>query len=386
MAGHDRAVLGPQEMAAALRHPIGAPRLAELAKGKKRAVILFDDFTRPQPTHEILPAVLDELRAGGLADDAIRFVTAYGAHRAMTTEEMAKKLGEDVVARHLVFNHNIYEHLVDCGTTERGTRVSINREVAESDLRIAIGGVVPHLTAGFGGGGKMMIPGVASADTIGMFHVDLADRLKLRTGEGSGAGLGRIEGNELRADIEDAARLAGLHFKVDLITNGQREVIGVFAGDFVAAHREACRFATETYATPVVRDADVVVANTYPIENQAVKSTWPMVQSLRPGGTGVLVSFSPEGTAAHHFLVSRFGTDYGGKMYGGRGELWFKNAANLIVLSDRLSRYERELFGQPEKIHHARTWDAVLAELKRLGPDNPRTAVYPYAAIQMPAG
>ncbi len=385
MAGHDRPVIDDGQIAEAIRKPIGQPRLVELAAGKKRAVILFDDLTRPQPTYHAVPTVLAELHEAGLADADIRFVTAYGCHRAMTQAEMVLKLGEDVVARHLVFNHNIYEHLVDCGVTERGTPVRINREVAEADLRIAIGGVVPHLTAGFGGGGKMMVPGAAGVETIGGFHVDLGDRLKVRGGEGTGQGLGIIEGNEVRADLEEAARLAGLHFKIDLITNGQREVIAVFAGDFVDAHRQACRFATEVYATPVVPEADIVVVNTYPIENQVVKSAWPMVQSLREGGTGVIVSFSPEGTAAHHFLVSRFGTDYGGRMYHGRKPVWFRKARRLIVLTDHLSRYERELFGDPDRIQHARTWGDVVTRLERDHPDRPTVAVYPYTPIQMPA-
>ena len=384
MAGADRSVLSREQMAEALGRPIGAPRLADLARGRRRAVILFDDFTRPQPTAEILPAVLDALRVAGLGEDDIRFVSAYGCHRAMTGEEMAKKLGEDVVARHRVFNHTIYDHIVDCGTTSNGTPVRINREVVEADLRIAIGGVVPHLTAGFGGGGKMMVPGVAGVETITGIHVELTDQRRLREHEGTGEELGRIENNVFRADLEEAARLAGLHFKIDLITNGRREIIGLFAGDFVQAHRDACRFARETYATNVVKDADIVVTNTYPIECQAVKGAWPAVQSVRPGGTVVVLSFSPDGVSAHHFLVSRFGTDYGGAMYRDTTRLWLARAARVIVLTDRLTRCDREFFGPAEKITHARTWPDVLAALERHHPGQPTVAVYPYAAIQMP--
>jgi nickel-dependent lactate racemase len=372
MAGADRAVLTPEQLADALARPIGSPRLSELARGRRRAVILFDDFTRPQPTSAILPAVLDELHAAGLGDDDIRFVTAYGCHRAMTSEEMAKKLGEEIVARHLVFNHTIYDHLVECGTTKRGTPVRINREVVEADLRIAIGGVVPHLTAGFGGGGKMMI------------HVKLMDQQRLRENEGTGEGLGRIENNVFRAELEEAARIAGLHFKVDLITNGRREIIGLFAGDFVDAHRQACRFASEIYATDVVRDADIVVANTYPIECQVVKGAWPAVQSVRDGGTVVVLTHSPDGVSAHHFLVSRFGTDYGGAMYRDSTRLWLARAARVIVLTDRLTRCDRELFGPADRVTHARTWSDALRVLEQHHPGRPTVAVYPYSAVQMP--
>ena len=385
MAGADRPVLTREQMAEALAGPIGSPRLAELARGRRRAVILFDDFTRPQPTAEILPVVLDELHEAGLGDDQIRFVTAYGCHRAMTGEEMAKKLGEDVLARHLVFNHTLSDHLVDCGTTSNGTPVHINREVAESDLRIAIGGVVPHMTAGFGGGGKMMVPGVAGFETITGIHVKLSDQLRHRNEqEGTGQGLGKIEDNAFRADVEEAARLGGLHFKIDLITNGRREIIGLFAGDFVKAHRQACRFATETYATNVVREADIVVTNTYPIECQVVKGAWPAVQSVRQGGTVVVLSFSPDGVGAHHFLVSRFGADYGGAMYRETSKLWLARAARVIVLSDRLTRCDRDTFGPGDKVTHARTWADALQILERHHPGKPTVAVYPYAAIQLP--
>jgi len=311
-------------------------------------------------------------------------MTAYGCHRAMMSEEMGKKLGEDVIARHLVFNHTIYDHLVDCGVTKAGNPVRINREVAEADLRIAIGGIVPHLGAGFGGGGKMMIPGVAGVETIRSMHVDFSERLGLREREGTGEGLGRIDGNLFRAELEEAAGLAGLHFKIDMITNGRREVIGVFAGDFIKEHREACAFAREVYATKVVRDADIVVTNTYPIECQTVKSAWPAVQSVREGGTVVALTHSPDGVSAHHFLVSRLGTDYGGAMCRERGVLWFARAARLIVVSDRLTRFDREHFGPAEQVHHVRTWDEALELLKRHHPERPTVAVYPYAAIQMP--
>ena len=158
MAGHDTPPLRDEQMVEALRHPIGTPTIAELARGKKQVVILFDDLTRPAPTWKILPMVLAQIHDAGISDDQIRFVTAYANHAAMSQEDFVKKLGKEVVRRFHIYNHNPYEHLTDVGKTSRGTPVQINREVMACDLKIGIGGLIPHLGAGFGGVLKWCFP------------------------------------------------------------------------------------------------------------------------------------------------------------------------------------------------------------------------------------
>ena len=258
MAGHDKPALTDEEMREALRKPFGTPRLSELAKSKKKAIILFDDLTKPTPASRIIPFVLEEMHTGGITDDQIRFVNALGTHRNMTYEEMAAKLGADIVEKYPVYHHNVYENLVELGNTSNGTPVLVNREYISCDLRVGIGGILHHAKAGFGGGGKIVIPGVAGMKTIAYHHGKM--------GSHNNAKNGRVDNNPYRLDLEEAARIAGLDFKVDCVLNNRREVVGLFAGDFVAEHRAGVELARKIYETKMMKDMDIVVNNGYPTE------------------------------------------------------------------------------------------------------------------------
>jgi nickel-dependent lactate racemase len=191
MAGHDKPALTDEEMRAAIRKPFGSPRLSELAKGKKQVVILFDDLPKPTPTSRIVPFVLEELHAGGITDEQIRFVNAPGTHRNMTYGEFAVKLGADIVEKYPVYQHNNYENLVNVGTTSNGTPVMVNREYMSCDLRLGIGSIIPHQAAGFGAGGKIILPGVSGMDAVAYNHAQL---------KGEKATLGRVDDNPFRLD------------------------------------------------------------------------------------------------------------------------------------------------------------------------------------------
>ncbi|MFH1646305.1 MAG: lactate racemase domain-containing protein, partial [Chloroflexota bacterium] len=166
MAGHDRPALKPAEIGKAVARPPGLPPLREYARGKKEVVIIFDDMARVTRVADIVPHVLAELAAAGIADGQIRFIAAVGCHGAMNRLDFVKKLGEDVLARFPVYNHDPFANCVEVGTTAGGTRVLINAEVMRCDLKIAVGSIVPHIMAGFGGGGKIVLPGVAAYETI----------------------------------------------------------------------------------------------------------------------------------------------------------------------------------------------------------------------------
>jgi nickel-dependent lactate racemase len=279
MAGHDKPALTDEEMRIALRNPFGTPRLSELAKGRKKAVILFDDLPKPTPTSRIIPFVLEEMHAGGITDDQIRFVNAPGTHMNMTYEELAVKLGADIVEKYPVYQHNVYENLIDLGTTSNGTPVLVNREYMSCDLRVGIGCIIPHQKAGFGAGGKIVIPGIAGMKTVAYHHGKIGgDKVKV----------GRVDDNPYRLDIEEAARLAGLQFKVDCVLNNRREVVGLFTGDFVAEHRAGVELARTIYSTKMLKNMDVLVNNNYPDESQFKRSTWTVPISLREGGAPVL--------------------------------------------------------------------------------------------------
>ena len=299
----------------------------------------------------------------------------------MSREDFVKKLGKDVVERYHIYNHNVYEHLVDLGKTSRGTPVLINREVMACDLKIAIGGLIPHISAGFGGGAKMVLPGVA-----GIVSTDHNHRIVGSRGKEKSVGkfrYGRIDDNDLRLDLEEAAQKVGLDMKIDLLINNSRQVIGVFAGDFIEQHRAGVKKAKELYTTPVADASDIVVSNAYPIENQTIKAVWPGTLALKEGGTAVIITQSVEGQALH-YLSGRFGTDYGGTMWSSPKGLIIPKAKKILVCSSYISRNDLDFYGPREQVIPCRTWGEVLLNLLEGYPGQASVSVYPYASIQLP--
>lgn len=375
MAGHGAPALSDEQMRAALRSPIGTPRLSEMAKGAKEVCILFDDLPKPTPADRIAPFVLEELHEAGVTDEHIRFVCAPGTHRYLVYPEFVAKLGRAIVERYPVYNHLQWENLTFVGKTSRGTPVQVNREFASCDLRLGIGSLFPHGLAGFGGGGKIVLPGICSIDTIEYHHSQVT----------RGAGMGRIDENQFRLDIEEAARLAGLHFKVDAVLNERRQVSALFAGDFVAEHRAATALARQRYRSETAKDVDVVVVNSYPDESQIVRSYWTIPLSLRQGGDAVVLTHSWEGQNLLQ-ISSRFGTDYGGRMYrAGATYPLLEKADRVFVLAPQLAYYDRSILAPAEKLVWCKTWDEVRAHLEARHSAGTKVGVYPYAPLQMVA-
>jgi hypothetical protein len=246
------------------------------------------------------------------------------------------------------------------------------------DLKLGIGGLIPHPGAGFGGGAKLVFPGVMSIKSVAYNHGNLRNHDRSETF----GMLGRVDGNVLRSDIEEAVGKVGLDMKIDLLINNRREIIGVFPGEFVAQHRAGVKKAREVYRTPCPKNLDIVVSNTYPIENQATKGVWPARVSLKEGGVAVIVTQTIEGQALH-YLTGRFGTDYGGKLWNPT-KAGVTNASKVIVCSEYLSRIDLDRFGSDDKVVGCATWDDVLRELKQDYPDNATVGVFPCAAIQCP--
>ena len=383
MAGHGGPTLDDDQLCAQLGAPFSTPPLREVAQGRKQAVILFDDLTRPAPTWRILPMVLAELHAAGFTEDRIRFVGAFANHAVMSHEDFVKKLGADVVRRYRVYNHNPFDHLVKVGTTSRGTHVEINREVMACDLRIGIGGLIPHLAAGFGGGAKLVVPGVAGIATVDHNHRVLGRRSAAARSAGPARLLGNVDDSVVHQDLEEAVSMVGLDFKVDLLINQRREVVQVFAGQFMEQHRAGVAAAKRLYTTPLASECDVVVVNTYPIENQAAKGIWPADLSLKEGGVAVVVSESVEGQAPH-YLVGRFGSDYGGAIWSPVKESPIRKASRVLVCSRYQSRVDLDVYGPGGHVVPCRDWSQVLIHLTQRYPHGAKTAVYPYAAIQLP--
>lgn len=376
MAGWDRPALDAEALKQAVANPIGSPPIRELAKGRKEAVILFDDLARPTRAAKIVPHVLDELALAGIPDDRIRFMAAYGAHGPMNRNDFAKKLGEEIVARFPVYNHNIYENCTPVGTTSAGTEVSINAEVAHCDFKIAINIICPHHAVGFSGGAKMIIPGVASIETIMANHMRIIDKL------GFGGGGKVSPGNPTFKDMEEAAELAGLDITIECLVNQYGETVSLYAGAFRPAHEAAVEDALSHYLTPKAQEQDIVVANTYAKATEWALGMKAAGSVKSSGGDFVLIANSPDGTVSH-FLSLAWGTNIGGRIFQARGGRRAVPAhfSRLIIFSEYPEMAGLRFFEDSPKVLMFTNWDALLQALEQVHGDQAAVAVYPSADI-----
>lgn len=371
MKGHDAPRLTEDQISKKLSKPINSEPLHELAKNKKECVIIVDDLTRPTKAYQLIPHVLKELHEGGIKDENIRFVMAIGAHHLMRLDDIKKKLGDEIPEKYNVFNHNVFENHVFLGKTSNGTPIYINKEVMRCDLKIGIGSIIPHLSFGYGGGGKIILPGVSSIETITYNHIQIK----------KGIGVGCIEENLRRLDAEEAARMAGLDFVVNALVNPNRDCCELVCGDPIAAHREGVKIAKKHYITETV-EADIVIVNGYPMENEAYKVFDIANRSLKEGGDLIVMIHTPEGQRGHYYS-GRFGTDYGGK--GWRIGLYtekLKRFDNFYVIAPHDSLIDHQYFGLDSRWF--KSFEGALKDLKlKHGGKEVRVAIYPYAPIQI---
>jgi nickel-dependent lactate racemase len=378
MAGHNASELTDQQIAAALAQPVGTKTLRELAAGKQRVVITFDDLTRPTPTYAVAPWVLAELKAAGVADENILFLTSYGTHRPMSELDIPKKLGPEIARRYAFMNHNCWDNLKDLGETSYKTPVRINQTFMAGDLKICISGIKVHAQAGYGGGAKAILPGVAAMSTIEHNHLVVLPNSK--TG-----GEVRVFKNDMRLDMIETARLAQVDFTVQVVYNQRLRPTAVFSGDIVDAHHAAVRVANQHYRTPTFKNADIVVANGYPQCCQAGHSQAWIDRSIKESGTGVLVLQQPSILDPFHYLDNHTGL-MGGKSYFDLAAQHLNRTPSgpgntaLIVYSRYANRTLMNYY--PRTTRFCDKWADVLNILQQRHKGSVQVAVYPYAAIQ----
>ena len=381
MAGYNRPAMKPDQIKASISNLIGMPPIRELAKGKKEVVIIFDDMTRVTRVAEIVPFVLEELAEAGIPDNRIRFIIALGAHGAVNRLDFVKKLGEETLARFTVYNHDAFVNCTYVGTTTNcGTKVYVNEEVMKCDLKIAIGSVVPHPMSGFGGGGKIILPGVASLETIEHNHRMAFETLQERRDKPI-AGMGIFDNNPMVADIEEAATLAGLDVLINCIVNMWGETVAIFAGALRPAFAAAVQEAKTHYLTPRLEGKDIVIANTFAKANEAfigVNITYPVVN--RDGGDVVLIANAPDGQVTH-YLLGPFGKTVWGKLgqWPTRAPRHFNH---LIIYTEYPDNASPGWFEKSDKILFLHRWDDVLQVLQKSHRTDTKVAVYPNAEIQ----
>src|SRR4030043_72582 len=278
-----------QEIRRALDHPIGSPKIEELARPGMEVVLLFDDLQRPTPVHLALPEILNRLNRAGIPDNRIRGVCAVGTHPIPSLEQLETKVGKEVFSRLTgrLFSHDPHaSDNVIIGKTHRGTLVEENRYVAFADLTIGVGECMPHPIAGYGGGYKIILPGVCSYRSVADHHFSWMRHPNSKVNV--------MEGNAFFEEIADAGRLGRLSFKLDFIINDRKEVIRAFAGDPAEEHREASKYAASLYLIPLPKLADVTITSAFPLEIgvQATKALVMAGVCTRSGG-GIILGGRP---------------------------------------------------------------------------------------------
>ena len=252
MADYNRPAMKPAEIKASISKPIGISPIKELAKGKKEVVILFDDITRVTRAAKIVSFVLEELAQAGISDTRIRFIAALGLHSTLWRQHFVKKLGDEIVAKFRVYNHNPFGNCTYVGTTTYKTKVYANEEVMKCDLKIAIGSVVPHPMSGFSGGGKIILPGVVSYETIDWNHM-MMSKSHLEHKDKPVTGMGIFDNNPMHKDIDEAAKLVGVDFLINCIVNMWGETAYMYAGPMELVHAAAVKKAKTHYLTQKVK-------------------------------------------------------------------------------------------------------------------------------------
>lgn len=362
MPGDSMTPLTMEQIRQRIENPIGSPPLSELAKGKETVCIVFDDITRGTPTHLMARVVLDILLENGICKENIQFLCALGTHGAHDREDHVHKLGEDIVHDYAVYNHNSYENNVCIGRTSRGFDVCINQEFMNSDLRIGLGAVVPHTMNGFGGGGKILFPGIASIDTIARNHVTATEYLQ-KNHLNSSKMTGNLAMRGMREEIEEMVRMAGQFFKVDCLYNSRLELIDLYAGDPIEEYYAAIPAAQTAFGIEPITGADVAIVNVNAKASEATIATGLGSMAIRPGGDVVVVDMTKRGQATH-YLFGSFGKQTGGRMMGAMPTVR-PEVNSYICWMPHPDRGAAHWFGELEKQIYVDSWEDVLTLLRR---------------------
>ncbi len=294
-------VAGVPDAGAALRDaletPLATPSLRELVRPTDRVGIVFSDITRPTPNHLLLPALREALCA--VPDAQIILFNATGTHRANTDTELRAMLGDEIVHRYRIVQHDAADtdtHL-SVGITPSGNDIRILREFLDCDVRILTGFIEPHFFAGFSGGGKAVMPGLAQLETVQRNH-------SARHIDHPLARWGITHGNPLWEEVHAAAVLTRPTFLLNVALNRDKQITGVFAGDFDVAHAAGCAFVKATAMVPVPAPFDIVIGSNsgYPLDlnlYQSVKGMSAAAQVVKAGGSIIIAADCWDGIPDH---------------------------------------------------------------------------------------
>ena len=377
---------GQAEVRRALAEPIGTPRLQEIVRPGEKVAIVTSDITRPMPTWTVLPPVLEELYGAGVRPEDITLVFALGSHRKHTPKEMAHLAGEQAWGQIRCVDLDV-GNCVHVGTTSRGTPVDIDRRVAEADRRICLGNIEYHYFAGYSGGAKAIMPGVSTRDAIQANHCRMVE---------SAACAGKLAGNPVREDIEEAAAMVGVDFIVNVVLDAHKEIIRAVAGDVTKAHRAGCAFLDTLYRKELSRRADIVLVsqggapkdlNLY----QTQKALDNAKHAVKTGGVVVLIGSCREGLGEKvfeewltqaptpHSLIDRIQKEFRLGGHKAAAIAMVLEQADIYLVSDLEDDLVRSLFMTP--FHTVQ--EAYDAAAKRCG-SGATVLAMPYGGSTLP--
>ena len=292
---------GAELVKKAMENPIGSPRLRELAKGKKTAVVIISDHTRPVPSKDILPFMLAELREGN-PDIAITLLVATGCHRLTNTDELRAKLGDEIYEHENIAVHDCRRNNVKIGVLPSGAELVIDQRAYDADLVVAEGFIEPHFFAGFSGGRKSILPGICDKQTVMGNHCSafLADP-RARSGV--------LEGNPIHRDMVAACRLAKLAYIVNVILDEQHKTVAAFAGDAVEAHLAGCTELMRWCGVKPQKKGDIVISTNggAPLDQnlyQAVKGIVTAEGVAAEGGVIIMCAECADGSGSDDFYTA----------------------------------------------------------------------------------
>ncbi len=275
----------------ALARPAGTKPLSRMAEKGMTVAVIVDDPARATPIAQMLPPVLDELRKAGVADTDITIVVALGTHRPASEKELEAKVGKGVLQKYRVVQHNCHgDNLVPIGKLLTGAEVAIDPVVARARLKIGMGSIFPHPMNGFGGGPKILFPGVADFASISEHHFHYTPE--------PGCALGHIKTNPFYREVCRMAEAAGLDFIVNGVFDAREQVVDVVAGHFETAHGEGIEKSKQNYAFHMTEPADVTIVSADPYTEgpQIMKPVIPAsLMTTKPGGAVIVLARCPDG-------------------------------------------------------------------------------------------
>lgn len=382
----ERGLTGEAEVRRALCAPIGASRLREIVKPGEKIAIITSDVTRPMPTYTVMPVLLDELYEAGARAQDITLVFALGSHRKQSEEERRKLAGERAWNEIACIDGDDAD-CVHYGVTSRGTPVDIARAVAEADRRICLGNIEYHYFVGYSGGAKAIMPGVSTRNAIQSNHSRMVEEA---------ACAGKLVGNPVREDIEEAAAMVGIDFLLNVVLDEHKEILYAVAGDAVQAHRAGCEFLDTLYLKEIPARADIVLVsqggapkdlNLY----QTQKALDNAKHAVKPSGVVILIGSCKEGLGERVFeewmttspspdyMIERIERDF---QLGGHKAaaiaLVLRNA-DVYLVSELDPALVRSMFLTPFETAQA-AFDAAFC---KLGPDATVLAM-PYGGSTLP--